>query len=198
MDAVQEAPAPGKHVGVREAARQLGVNASTVSRQVAAGIIPNHGTVAAPLIDVDEARRSRDDNLDRSRLRGAGTPLGLPFDVAAAGIDGDAATDGVPDADKISFQRVRTEREGFAAKRAQLDYEREIGLLLDKGEAADAVFAIFANVRETMTRDLPAIALRLGLTPEQTATLGEEFRKLQVSMADGLQRLASDERDAAA
>jgi DNA-binding transcriptional ArsR family regulator len=59
-------PAP-TIVGVNEAARQLGVSPSTVSRKLSAGAIPNRGTRDRPLVDLDEARRS----LRRTYLRRA-------------------------------------------------------------------------------------------------------------------------------
>lgn len=46
-------------VKMSEAARQLGVHRSTIGRQVAAGIIPNRGTDAEPLVDVEEARQAQ-------------------------------------------------------------------------------------------------------------------------------------------
>lgn len=62
-------------VGVSEAARQLGVHKSTISRQVDKGLIPNRGTPDRPLVNVDEARRARGENLDTSKQRGAGSAL---------------------------------------------------------------------------------------------------------------------------
>src|SRR5579871_387393 len=49
-----------KLVGIREGARQLGISHTTLSRQVARGLVPNHGTATAPLIDLSEARKARE------------------------------------------------------------------------------------------------------------------------------------------
>ncbi len=51
-------------VGISEAARRLGVHKSTISRQVAAGIITNRGTGQRPLVNVDQARGERAAYLD--------------------------------------------------------------------------------------------------------------------------------------
>src|SRR5690349_20190328 len=63
-------------VGVREAARALGLNASTVSKQVRKGIIPNHGTDTAPLINVAEAKVKRAERLNPLKARNRGGAMG--------------------------------------------------------------------------------------------------------------------------
>ena len=62
-------------VGVHEAARRLARNPSIVSRPIATGIIPNHGRVNAPLVDVEEARAARAGHLDRSKQHEPEAPL---------------------------------------------------------------------------------------------------------------------------
>ncbi len=59
----------------------LGLNKSTVSRQVSKGLIPNHGTAWAPLIDVGEARAVRDRDLDKSKRHDP--PEDAPGDLLA-------------------------------------------------------------------------------------------------------------------
>ncbi len=54
-------------VGIRECARRLEVDPSTISRNVSAGIIRNHGTDEAPLVNVEEARRDREAFLDPTK-----------------------------------------------------------------------------------------------------------------------------------
>ncbi|BBK44136.1 hypothetical protein STVA_41560 [Allostella vacuolata] len=66
---MQQAPL----VGVRAAAAALGLAPSTVSRQLAAGIIPNRGSSAEPLVDVEEARAARADRLDHGKAKGTRT-----------------------------------------------------------------------------------------------------------------------------
>lgn len=50
-------------MGIRAAARALNKSASTISRQVAAGIIPNRGTTAEPKVSLAEAKAARAVNL---------------------------------------------------------------------------------------------------------------------------------------
>jgi len=100
-------------VGIRECARQLGVNASTISRQVASGVIPNRaGEGQQPKVLISEARSAREQGLDRSKQRGADAPLLAFADRAPA----------LPRRSKeLHFQAVRTQREAFRAREAQLD-----------------------------------------------------------------------------
>ena len=110
-------------VGVRAAARVLEVSHSTVSRQIAAGIIPNHGTDAAPLVDVDEAREARRRGLDRSKQR----------EPAKETVEGH------------SYQTARTRREEALASLAEITLQRELGRLLDRREVVDAFFTLGAR-----------------------------------------------------
>lgn len=81
-------------VGIREAAKQLGIAASTVSRYVAANPDLNRaGPGKPPQVDVDELRAHRSGNVDWAK---AGNYAGLPFGQADRGSDGlgDAADEG--------------------------------------------------------------------------------------------------------
>src|SRR5262245_23925645 len=121
-------------LGVRAAARELKLNPSTISRQIAAGIIPNRGTSEVPMVDLKEARTAREAHLDRSKQRGPSAPLFAGEVPAAAPRPaepvenpdtdqnepaGPASTTG----DRLSYNTARTAREGYQAKLAQLEYE---------------------------------------------------------------------------
>src|SRR5579859_4109112 len=60
-----------------EAARQLGVHPSQITRGVQSGLIKIHAPdgLGRVLIDVDQARAAREQGLDRSKLRGPRAPL---------------------------------------------------------------------------------------------------------------------------
>ena len=133
-------------VGMREAARRLAQNPSTVSRQIATGIISDHGRVDAPLIDVEEARAARAaraGHLDRSKQCGSETPLYTGDGPAAAHLtepDEDANEDDEETVGSVStaakrpsYTTARTAREGYQAKLAQFEYVERIGRLVDEG-----------------------------------------------------------------
>ncbi len=131
-------------VGISEAAKLLGVNKSTVSRQVAKGIIPNHAEPGRPpLVDPDEARLARTQNIDTSKSATPG--LGLRQDMFSAppapsgqsemsladeDEDEAAGADDPVDREKLSYNTARTASVAVQAKRSQAEYLREIGQLV--------------------------------------------------------------------
>lgn len=159
-----------------DAARELGVHKSTISRQVAAGQIPNRGTARAPMVDVDEARRARDESLDPSKQRGPDAPLFAPErGEGGEDLDDDAGADSLPgpaparggarSTGELNYLRVRTAREAYAAKQAQLDYEREAGQLCDRAEVQDAFYELGQGLRDGLERRAHSLAQRLaGMT----------------------------------
>jgi transposase-like protein len=183
-------------VGVSEAARQIGVHKSTISRQVRDGIIPNHGTETAPLVDVEEAKRARDRGLDRSKQRGPEAPLFGASSViapAAAEDEDDAAAPAKP-AGGLDYQCARTAREGYQARLAQLELEQKLGHLLDKGEVVDAFFTLGASLREMADTVRVDLAQRFGA--EVGAAVGEELRKMLQRIAESFERQFTEDHPA--
>lgn len=88
--------------------------------------------------------------------RGASAPPAPEGDEGEEG-DTSADGDGAPAAQPQSseFQRSRAEREKWAAKSAQLEYERSIGKLLDAGDVESAA-ADAATVLRTSLEAIPA------------------------------------------
>jgi hypothetical protein len=124
-------------VGVREAARQLGVDPSTISRNVAAGIIPNHGTNEAPRINVEEARRCREAFLDPNK-RGSHAGRLAGEDEAAAELEepaGDAEEASTePDPRAGALRDAKTEIAQTQAELARIQLEEKRGQV---GKRAD-------------------------------------------------------------
>lgn len=179
-------------VGVSEAARQLGVHKSTISRQVAAGIIPNRGTPDAPLVDVEEAKAARARGLDRSKQRGPDAPLfsaSSAIGPAPVAEEDEAATPaaqpGRPTGG-IDYQKARTAREGYQARLAQLDLEKQLGNLLDKGEVVDAFFTMGQRLRELLEAARLELQGRFG--DEVGAALAEHFRTTLKAIAEDFER----------
>lgn len=171
-------------VTLSEGARLLGVHKSTISRQVAAGIIPNRGEPGAPMIDVAEARAAREQELDRSKQRGAQAPL---FRRAIG--DDELGTEPVAPgalASSSSYQSARSRREETNAQLAEIALQERLGLLLDKSEVIDAFFALGASLREMMENARIELAAQFGA--ELGTALAERFRKMQVQIADEIER----------
>jgi len=170
-------------VSLSEAARQVGLNKSTISRQLAAGILRNRGTAERPLVDVAEVRAARESGLDRSKQRGPDSPLfgassaidPVPPESAAEDEEGlpeppSAATK--PASGGIDYQKARTAREGYQARLAQIELEQKLGNLLDKSEVVDAFFALGAAVRERLDGRRAELAARLVGIADPGAIIG--------------------------
>lgn len=175
-------------VGIRECARELGLSHSTVSRQVAAGIIPNRGTVDAPLVLVSEARDARQRELDRSKQRGAASPLFGTGERRSPEHD-DSIPAHTPEG--RDYQSARADRERTNARLAQLDLEQRLGNVLDKGEVVDAFFTLGASLRELAETRRASMAQRLVAISDVGTIAGiiaEEDRKMQQAIAESFER----------
>src|SRR5690348_15005177 len=118
-------------VSLTECADALSVHKSTISRQVKAGVIPNHGTIEAPRVSIAEARAARAAQLDQAKQRGPQSPLfaGAPEttpappdeDLARAAEEAVAESEGrAPSQRGPTFAEARTSHEGFKALGAKL------------------------------------------------------------------------------
>ena len=74
-------------IGIREAARALGKNPSTLSRYIAANPSLNHGSARRPKVDLDELRRHREANVNPFR---SGSHAGRLFGEADGAANGHA------------------------------------------------------------------------------------------------------------
>jgi len=181
-------------VGVRAAARELGLNASTISRNVKDGIIPNHGTEAEPLIDVDEARAARDFHLDPSkRGNAAGLMLGEgDEDAGGSGEIGGGETVS-PGADP-KLRQARTAREGYEAMMARLRYEQAAGLLIRRDEVERQLVDASRTVRDALQRLGAKLAPELAAIsdPAEVQRLINEAHR---SVLEGLANALSQQAD---
>ena len=176
-------------VTLTEAAPQLGVHKSTLSRQVAAGLLTNRGTARRPMVDVDEARAQRAALLDPAKQEATG----LFASRAPAGVEAD-------------YREAKTAGEILRTKRAELDYRREVGELCSRAEVADAgaTLAIelrraFEARREQLAEELVAVSdVRIAV-----ALIEASDRELMARLAGDLERVvaalqAAGQSDAAA
>lgn len=186
-------------VGVRECARRLGVNASTISRQVAKGIITNRGTPDAPLIDMATVEAERAAGLDQSKQRGVEAPLfsdrpaAAPSAVAAEPEASEVDDDEPPPANaeqaraKLKYTDARTYREGYAAKLAELQYRREIDELVGAA-GAEQGYADAGRILRDRLLSLPAqLAASLAAMTDEAeiaAYLRERIKRALTEAAD--------------
>lgn len=178
-------------VGIRECARILekrGVqlNASTITRQVQAGIIPNHGTAdGKPLVDPDEVIAARARNVDPSKQRGPDSPLfGAPADDGSEVEETAAAPSGKRE---VSFSAARTASEAYKARMAQLDLEERLGNLVDKQEVVDFFTEAGLILRQGLmlrSGDMAGRLVGLSNPSEIAAIIKDEDRKLLERLAE--------------
>lgn len=155
-------------VGVRECARRLEakgirINPSTLSRQLAKGIITNHGTPEAPLIDMATVEAERAAGLDQSKQRGADAPLfndASPPAAGAAELEPEGDVDAEPASGeqakaKLKYTDARTFREGYAAKLTELQYREKIGELVGQA-GSEQGYADAGRILRDRLLSLPA------------------------------------------
>ena len=138
-----------------EYSRHKGVELAAVKRAITEGRIPKHaikiGSNSRKLILVDEADKFWDESTlinNKNELRQKSLNLkGEP----ARPVQEAPESDG-PDEDPASpsLIKIRTVREGYAAKTAQLEYERKVGMLTPTEDVKKAAQEIGTNIRNTL------------------------------------------------
>ena len=166
-------------VGVRAAARALGLNASTVSRYLKDHPELNHGTATRPKIDVAELRRHREENINAARSGShAGRLLGEDNGADAAnGRERPTRNQ----AEAPSLATAKAEREAALAERARLDLDEKLAGLLVRAEVEQAS----EEAIQVLQRQLSDLAPRLA---GKLATL-DDAKEAQVLMETAFRAL---------
>jgi hypothetical protein len=204
-------------VSATEAARQLGIHASQITRGIQSGLIPTHTVpgVGKLMINVEEAREARQRGLDRSKQRGPQSPLFAVSHAAEASavaresppltpvtvvtsvpraVDEPAALD--DDARDANYQTARARRESAAATKAEIELAQLRGRTLDRGEVANTAFRLGQMLREGMETRRVALAQSLsGLdVAAMISVLADADESHLAALADVIERkLASEE-----
>lgn len=154
---------PLELISISEAARLIGINKSTLSRQVESGAIRSHGgkVVLAEVV----ADRSSNVNLAQSRRRPAKpkTPKTPAKPTAVASADAtpgrpDAtpdpdATDGdfeqqLADGKMLPFAAAQRVKENYLARQRAREFEQDCGRLVDRAAANKAFFDQARELRD--------------------------------------------------
>ncbi len=164
-------------VGINEAGRRLGIDPSVVSRQVKSGVIPNRGSAERPLVDIEEARRGRDDNLDPSKRRGPTAPL---FGAPPPDDPAPARADDPVKSDTETYQSARARQAAANAAKAEIELAQLRGELMRVDGATQLWATELDDLISAMGQfiiDLPA-KLGLGLAAVDIARREwHEFRR---------------------
>lgn len=173
-------------------ARHVGISRQAVNKMVQRGKIPLMPDGQVDFAEADHARRQNGDPARRMTEAPAATSPpkydkdDLAPERAAPGMGG------------LSFSKARTAREAYQAKMAQLEYERQLGRWLPKGEIEDAMVASGRKIRQGLDgligwADELDAAARNGGAEAVRALLKQKVRALESMVVKSLNLLVDDE-----
>jgi len=188
-------------LGVREAATDLGLNASTVSRYLKDHPELNRASEGSkrPLVDPAELKAHRAQNVNGAM---AGNHAGILFDETALADADDpppaespsgALGTGVrnPPARPPLYAKAKGAREAILAREAQLRLEEKLGRAVSKSTVEDAGFELGQLIQASLAernRQLAEELVNQDDPRELRAALEASDRKLLVKLADELDR----------
>ncbi|CAO4184689.1 hypothetical protein [Methylorubrum extorquens] len=158
-------PAPDDLISLSEAARQIGVNKSTLSRQVASGAIRSH----TGKVRLSEVLADRAANIDLSNpARGPRVARNDATQRSPAGQSDDGAEEFVEvDGVVMPFSQAQAMKETYLARLRKLEFEQKSGALVDGERARAEVFDIARVERDAWvnwpSRVAPLIAAEIGV-----------------------------------
>ncbi len=167
-------------LSIRGAARRLNKSHSTISRYVQAHPELNRGTAERPMVNAEELRQHRLENLNPSRIRShAGRLLGESSDAGKGNKNGAGP----------NYAMAKAVRETVLAERAQIDLDEKRGLLVPIAEIQAAVFEAGMLLQRDLLELGPQLAERLASMddPKAIAALIEtELRRVLAALAASL------------
>ena len=142
---------PDPLISIKAAAEKIGVNRSTLSRQVRDKQVRSH----KGKVRLSEVLEDRANNIDLSRsARHRGALDEADEHVASPLVDATPPLDATPDepvlvdGQVLPFKEARALKETYLARLRQLQYRREIGEVVPIDEAVAVVSAQYSVVRE--------------------------------------------------
>lgn len=189
-------------VSASEAARQLGIHPSQITRGIQSGLIPDHAPagLGRPMVNVKEAREGRQRGLDRSKQRGLQSLL-LTAEAPDAAATSDVSNVSGPapppdfaaaneDPRDPTYQVSRARRETAAAAKAEIELAQLRGKTLDRADVVDVAFRLGQMLREAMETRRVSLAQRLvGLdAPAMIAVLAAADEMHLAALADAIAR----------
>ena len=137
-----------------EYARHKGVELSAVKRAIAEGRLPKHaikiGSNARKLILVGEADKFWEESTAVNNKNELRQKTFLDVDKGARTSRASENDEAEKDPDAPTLIRIRTVKESYAAKTAQLEYEKMIGDLTPTAEVRKAAAEIGTNIRNAL------------------------------------------------
>ncbi len=190
-------------MGVREAAKALGVAASTISRGVGVKYA-NHGTQTRPLVDIDEVRAARTNHIEPERqaaaykARGVQLPLPSPDDAddgdgePGSGVGRLASADG-----ELGRERVRKVRgEADRVEMDNLERQQQLAPVGDFNDAGFVLGQMLTRALHARSKKLTAAVLAAGADETAVAqAIAAADRALETALADKVERLINGDTE---
>jgi hypothetical protein len=180
-------------ISIAEAARKAGVNKSTLSRQIKAGLIRSH----AGAVRLSEVLEDRVNNIDSSmahRRKGGAMPSVAsaafdatpdPDDATAGDGEADDGAEIIVDGEAMPLAKAKALKETYLARLRRLEFEVKSGRLVDAEAARKAVFDLSRQDRDAWAnwpaRVAPLIAAELGVDLVKLAVILEKHVREQLA-----------------
>jgi predicted outer membrane protein len=166
----------------REYAEHRGCSQPYIAKLCKAGRIPLvNGKIDPEAADAALAKSSNPANLASARAVREAKEAGEARAVARK-----VPTVAPPDPDPLSYNAMRTRREGFLAKQAELDYRRSIGEVCEVAAATKAVMDCAVATRRLVEQIPNRIANQLA------AAMGADVRRVQPMMQAEIERICDE------
>lgn len=173
-------------ISLGKAAKEIGINKSTLSRQIKAGSIRSHGGK----VRLSEVLEDRANNI-ATAIRGVTKASVAPANPQSlhGATDGDA-TEGeagtvVIDGRSLEINAAKALKETYLGRLAQLKFEQESGNLVQADVVHKAVFDLLRLTRDSWSnwpaQVSPMIAAALGVDPVKLAVVMEEYVRKQLA-----------------
>ena len=190
-------------VGVREAARALGKNPSTITRYLRNHPELNRGSDGRPAVDLGELRAHRAQNVNELKSR---NHAGKLFDASSPNPDAIARETSpevvpAPERDKLSYTAAKAEREAAAAERAKIELDERRRKLVPRAEVREGAAELGGVLQVALLQLSIDLAEPLATMTEPTeisVLLDKAFRQALDRLSTKLEDIARDMTDAAA
>lgn len=191
-------------IGIREAARRLGVSDTAVHKAIKAGrahIAGRHPTNNRPLVawpDIEADWHRNSDPTKRTHVGpqggspkragyGGNEPPARPMPTAAQVVSGQAEDPGASAAAAVSaapsLAQSRAVREAYQARLAKLEYEKAIGKVIDADAVKVDAFKVARQVRDGLLNIPDRVAAELAAEMDPGRVHDRLYREIRTALS---------------
>jgi hypothetical protein len=173
-------------ISLGKAAKEVGINKSTLSRQIKAGSIRSHDGK----VRLSEVLEDRANNIATAIRDVAKAPVAPANPIPLHDATADDATEGetgtvIIDGKTLEINAAKALKETYLGRLAQLKFEQESGNLVQADIVHKAVFDLFRRNRDSWSnwtaQVSPMIAAALGVDQVKLAVVMEEYVRKQLA-----------------